>query len=26
MYDVAIRLENKPGEMAKMGEAWGAAK
>lgn len=26
MYDVAIRLENKPGEMARMGEALGAAK
>ena len=25
MYDVAIRLENKPGEMARMGEALGAA-
>ena len=25
MYDVSIRLENKPGEMARMGEALGAA-
>ena len=25
MYDVAIRLENKPGELARMGEALGAA-
>jgi hypothetical protein len=25
MYDVAIRLENKPGEMARMGEALGKA-
>jgi hypothetical protein len=25
MFDVAIRLENKPGEMARMGEALGAA-
>ena len=25
MYDVAIRLENKPGEMARMGETLGAA-
>lgn len=25
MYDVAIRLENKPGELAKMGETLGAA-
>ena len=25
MYDVAVRLENKPGEMARMGEALGAA-
>ena len=25
MYDVAIRLENKPGEMARMGEALGNA-
>jgi hypothetical protein len=25
MYDVAIKLENKPGEMARMGEALGAA-
>ena len=25
MYDVAIRLENKPGEMARMGEALGVA-
>lgn len=25
MFDVAIRLENKPGEMAQMGEAVGAA-
>lgn len=25
MYDVAIRLENKPGEMARMGEALGEA-
>jgi hypothetical protein len=25
MYDVAILLENKPGEMARMGEALGAA-
>src|SRR6476660_3755603 len=25
MFDVAIRLENKPGELARMGEALGAA-
>ena len=25
MYDVAIRLENKPGELARMGETLGAA-
>jgi hypothetical protein len=25
MFDVAIKLENKPGEMARMGEALGAA-
>ena len=25
MYDVSIRLENKPGEMARMGEALGSA-
>src|SRR4029453_14032964 len=25
MFDVSIRLENKPGEMARMGEALGAA-
>ena len=25
MFDVAIRLENRPGEMARMGEALGAA-
>jgi hypothetical protein len=25
MYDVSIRLENKPGEMARMGEALGTA-